>query len=33
MLFDLWLVVVTLLFFAVNVIYAIGCDRLMGTKR
>jgi hypothetical protein len=32
-LFDIWLVIVTLLFFAANVILAVGCDRLMGRKR
>ena len=32
-LFDLWLVIVTLLFFIVNVVYAIGCDRLRETRR
>jgi hypothetical protein len=32
-LFDLWLVIVTVLFFAGNVLFAAGCDRLLGTKR
>jgi hypothetical protein len=32
-LFDLWLVIVTILFFAATVIIAIGYDRLMETKR
>jgi hypothetical protein len=32
-LFDLWLVIVTVLFFAGNVLFASGCDRLMGGKR
>jgi hypothetical protein len=31
-LFDLWLVIVTVLFFAGNVLFASGCDRLMGGK-
>jgi hypothetical protein len=33
MLFDLWLMVVTVLFFVVTGVIAVGCDRLMGTKR
>ena len=32
-LFDLWLVVVIVLFFTGNVLFAIGCDRLRGGKR
>jgi hypothetical protein len=31
--FDLWLVVVTVVSFAVMVVFAIFCDRLMGAKR
>jgi hypothetical protein len=30
--FDLWLVVVTVLFFLATVVFALGCERLMGTK-
>jgi hypothetical protein len=33
MLFDIWLVIVTLLSFVAMALFAIGCDRLMGTKR
>jgi hypothetical protein len=33
MLLDLWLAVVTVLFFAAVVLFAIGCDRLMGARR
>jgi hypothetical protein len=33
MLFDLWLVVVTLLFFTAAATLAVGYDRMMGTKR
>jgi hypothetical protein len=33
MLFDLWLMVVTVLFFIVTGLLAVGYDRLMGTKR
>ncbi len=33
MLFDLWLVIVTILFFIGTALYAVGCDRLMGGKR
>ncbi len=32
-LFDLWLVVVTVLFFVANTFFVIGCDRLQGDKR
>lgn len=32
-LFDFWLVIVTLLFFGVSVLLAIGCNRLMGGAR
>jgi hypothetical protein len=31
--FDLWLMIVTVLFFLATGAFAIGCDRLMGTKR
>ena len=31
-LFDLWLVVVTVALFAVNVAFAAGCERLRGAK-
>lgn len=31
--FDLWLVVVTMLFFAANILFALGCDRLRGGSR
>ena len=30
---DLWLVIVTILFFAGTVILAIGFERMMGAKR
>jgi hypothetical protein len=33
MAFDLWLMVVTVLFFLGTALFAIGCDRMMGTKR
>ena len=32
-LLDVWIVVVTILFFAGTVLFAIGCDRLQGGKR
>jgi len=32
-LFDLWLVIVTVLYFGVNVLFAMLCDRMMETKR
>lgn len=31
-LFDLWLVAVVVALFVVNVLFAAGCDRLMGKK-
>ena len=31
-LFDLWLVAVIVALFVVNVLFAAGCDRLMGRK-
>ncbi len=31
--FDAWLVIVTVLFFAITAFFAEGCDRLMGGKR
>lgn len=33
LLFDLWIVIVTILFFVAAAIVAIGYDRLMGAKR
>lgn len=30
--YDLWLVAVVVALFVVNVLFAVGCDRLMGRK-
>jgi hypothetical protein len=33
MLFDLWIVILTILFFIVTAIVAVSYDRLMGARR